>query len=285
MKFLTNDFEIIDGVLNIAPGTAYIRSQAFCGHDDIVKVVIPDGVGFMEDECFTECPELKEVCLPEGLINIGPAAFAECPQLCRINLPKSIKSIDCGAFFYCESLREITLPDGLESIGEYAFQNTGLESVSVPESVKSLDECAFFSCENLRKICVAGADTKLGTDCFGSNYKLIEGYVAGGYPENADFAAELLYTLLWCSCPQRHTEATSRRAISYIKSHEGLIMERILKADNTPAMTGLAQLGLLSSGTVNEALRQTLAAGQTELSALLLKAKNAVSNSEEEFEL
>ena len=282
---MTNDFEIIDGVLRIAHGTTYIRSQAFCGRDDIVKVIIPDGVGFMEDECFTECPELREVILPEGLINIGPAVFAECSQLSRINLPKSLKSIDCGAFFYCESLREIELPYGLESIGEYAFQNTGLESVSVPETVTSIDECAFFSCENLRKICVAGADTKLGTDCFGSNYKLVEGYVAGGYPENADFTAELLYTLLWCSCPQRHTDVTSQRAISYIKSHEGLIMERILKADNVPAMTGLAELGLLSSDTVNEALRQSLSDGQTELSALLLKAKNTAADSEEEFEL
>ena len=282
---MTNDFEIFDGVLRIAPGTAYIRSQQFCGQDDIVKVILPEGVGFMEDECFTECPELKEVCLPEGLINIGAAAFAECPQLSRVSLPKSLKTIDCGAFFGCEALREIELPHGLESIGEYAFQSTGLESVSVPETVQSIDECAFFSCENLRRISVAGAETKLGTDCFGSNYKLIEGYVAGGYPENADFAAELLYTLLWCSCPQRHGEKASQRATNYIKSHEGLIMERIVKADNVPAMTGLAQLGLLSSDTINEYLRQTLAAGQTELSALLLKAKNAVFNSEEEFTL
>ena len=282
---MTNDFEILDGVLRMAPGTAYIRSQAFCGRDDIVKVIIPDGVGFMEDECFTECPELREVCLPDGMVNIGPAAFAECAQLSRIRLPQSLKSIDCGAFFYCESLREIELPCGLESIGEYAFQNTGLESVSVPETVTNIDECAFFSCENLRKICVAGADTRLGTDCFGSNYQLVEGYVAGGYPQHADFTAELLYTLLWCSCPQRHTEETSRRAINYIKSHEGLLMERILKADNVPAMTGLAQLGLLSSETLNEALRQTLAAGKTELSALLLKAINLASDSEEEFAL
>ena len=282
---MTNDFELFDGVLSIAPGTAYIRSQAFCGRDDIVKVIIPDGVGFMEDECFTECSELVDVCLPEGIINIGGAAFAECPKLSKISIPKSVKTIDCGAFFFCEALREVELPHGLEIIGEYAFQNTGLESIFVPDSVTSIEECAFFSCENLRKISVASEKTKLGTDCFGSNYRLIEGYVAGGYPENADLAAELLYTLLWCSCPQMHGEKTSNRAINYIKSHEGLIMERIVKAENVPAMTGLAQLGLLSSDTINEYLRQTLASGQTELSALLLKAKNAVSNSEEEFEL
>lgn len=282
---MTNDYHLIDGVLSIEPGTAYIRSQQFCQRDDIVKLVIPDGVGFMEDECFTECPELREVYLPEGLVNIGAASFADCPKLSRVNIPKTVKTIDCGAFFSCEELREIEFPHGLESIGEYAFQGTGLETVSVPETVLSIEECAFFSCENLRKISVPGVNTSLGVDCFGSNYKLVEGYVAVGYPEKADFTAELLYTLLWCSCPQRHGEETSQRAKEYIKSHEGLVMERILKANNVPAMTGLAELGLLSSDTINEYLQQTLEARQTELSALLLKAKNAVSNSEEEFEL
>lgn len=282
---MTNDFELNDGVLSIAPGATYVRSQQFCGRDDIIKVIIPEGVGFMEEECFTECPELREVILPEGLINIGAAAFADCPKLESIDLPRSLKTIDCGAFFCCEALRNIDFPNGLESIGEYAFQSTGLECVYIPESVRRIEECAFFSCENLRKITVMSAETGLGVDCFGSNYKLVEGFVAGGYPENADFTAELLYTLLWCSCADRHGEAASKRAITYIESHEGLILERIVKAENVPAMTGLAKLGLLSPDTINEYLRQTLTAGQTELSALLLKAKNAVSNSEEEFEL
>ena len=282
---MTNDYELNDGVLSIAPDTAYIRSQQFCGRDDIFKLVITEGVGFMEEECFTECPELTEVFLPEGLINIGAAAFADCPKLERVNIPKSVKSIDCGAFFSCEALREIEFLSGLETIGEYAFQSTGLESVYIPETVSLIDECAFFSCENLRKICVPNAATELGVDCFGSNYKLVEGFVARGYPENADFTAELLYTLLWCSCPQKHGTEVSRRAEEYIKSHEQLLMERILKADNVPAMTGLSTLGLLSAATINEYIEQTLRAGQTELSALLLKAKTAVSNSEGDFEL
>jgi len=282
---LTDGFELIDGVLKIAPDISYIRSQQFCGREDIVKVIIPEGVGFMEEECFTECPELTEVSLPEGLINIGGAAFADCPKLCRINLPSTLKSVDCGAFFSCEALRELEFPHGLESIGEYAFQSTGLQQVILPETVTSIEECAFFSCEELRKIHVPNPDTELGIDCFGSNYKLIEGYVAKGYPDNADFTAELLYTLLWCSCPERHSAETSARAREYIKSHESLVMERILKANNIPAMTGLSTLGLLSSAAINECIGQTLLAGQTELSALLLKAKNTVSNSAEEFEL
>lgn len=282
---MINDYQLTDGVLTLPPGTTYIRSQQFCQRDDIVKVIIPAGVGFMEDECFTECTELTEVVLPEGLINIGPAAFAVCPKLRRINIPSTVKSIDSGAFIFCDELREIKLPEGLETVSEYAFQNTGLETVRVPENVKAVEECGFFSCENLRRADVLGKNTAIGTDAFGSNYKLIEGYIAPGYPEKTDSASELLYTLLWCSCPDRHSPATTRRAESFIRGNQTIVMERILKADNVPAMTGLAGRGLLSAEMINNCIQQTLLSGRTELTALLLKAKNAAESDEGEFEL
>ena len=280
-----NDYQLVDGVLTFCPGVTYVRSQQFCQREDIVKVIVPDGVGFMEDECFTECPNIEEVTLPEGLINIGPAAFAVCPKLRRINIPSTVRSIDSGAFIFCDELREIRLPDGLETVGEYAFQNTGLETVDVPAGVKSIDECSFFSCENLRRADVRGKNTAIGTDAFGSNYKLIEGYIAPGYPETTDSASELLYTLLWCSCPDRHSPAVTARAEAFVRKNEAIIMERILKADNIPAMTGLAGRGLLSANTIDLCVRETLLSGKTELTALLLKAKNAADTDEGEFEL
>lgn len=280
-----NDYQLTDGVLTLSPGTTYIRSQQFCQREDIRKVIIPEGVGFMEDECFTECQELEEVILPEGLINIGPAAFAVCPKLRKINIPSTVKSIDSGAFIFCDELREIELPDKLETVSEYAFQNTGLETVRVPASVKIIEECGFFSCENLRRADVLGENTAIGTDAFGSNYKLVEGYIAPGYPEKTDNAAELLYTLLWCSCPDRHSAVTTARAERFIRQNEAIIMERILKADNVPAMTGLAGRGLLSAEMINHCIQQTLLEGKTELTALLLKAKNAAESDEGEFEL
>lgn len=280
---MTNDYQITDGVLCIPPGISYIRSQQFCQRDDIEKIIVSDGLGFMEDECFCECANLREVILPRGLINIGPAAFAECPKLCRINIPQTVKSIDCGAFIFCEALREISLPQGLETIAEYAFQNSGLQRVQVPASVKTIGECGFFSCEQLIRADVLGEDTELLEDAFGSNYKLIEGYMAPGYPKHSDSAAELLYTLLWCSCPERHGAETSARAERFIRDNQAIIMEHILKADNIPAMTGLAPRGLLGAELIDEALKQTLPAGQRELTALLLQAKNAVQTQEEEF--
>lgn len=279
------DYTLTDGVLSVVPGTRYIRSQEFSEREDIRKVVIPAGVGFMEDECFTGCPNLEEVLLPEGLVNIGPAAFGDCTGLRTVHLPQSLRSIDSGAFLFCQSLKHIAFPDSLETIGEMAFQDSGLTEVSVPASVVKIEECAFFSCESLRRADVLGKETEIGRDTFGCNDLLTEGYIAPGYPMDSDAAAELLYTLLWCSCPTRHGETVSRRAQAYIRKNQQIIMERIQKMNNIPAMTGLAELGLLASETVASGLMEALKCGRTELSALLLKMQQKVSWDEEEFAL
>ncbi|MDO4816439.1 MAG: leucine-rich repeat domain-containing protein [Bacillota bacterium] len=282
---MTGDYKLSEGVLYIAPETQYIRSQIYCTKNDVKRIVIPEGVGFMEDECFAECGELESVSLPEGLINIGPAAFADCPKLREINIPSTVKSIDTGAFFACTELKSITLPKGLETVSEMAFQESGIESILIPESVKAVEASAFFSCENLRRADVLNKNAEIGQDAFGSSYFLVEGYIAPGYPACCDSAAELLYTLLWCSCPEKHGEAVCRRAEAFIRAKEELIMERVLKYNNIPALSGIAARGLLSPEIISTALQTALKEGQTEITALLLEAKNAAASDEEEFEL
>lgn len=282
---MINDFQLIDGVLTIAPGTTYIKSQQFSENPHIRKLFIPEGVGFLEDEAFAECPNLEEVILPEGLINISVAAFASCEALRSINIPTTVKSIEDGAFLFCTALQSIQLPYGLEEIAPLAFQGSGLVQISVPETVRTIGEEAFFECEDLCHADVLGRETRIGLNAFGSNYRLLSGYMAPGFPEESSHSAELLYSLLWCSCPERHTAETAARAEAFIRTREGLVMEWVLKTNNIAAMTGLCQRGLLSPGMIDASLKSSLNAGQTELSALLLQAKCSSTSMEEEFEL
>lgn len=282
---MTNDFQLIDGVLTLAPGTRYIKSQQFSENPEIRKIIVPDGVGFFEDEAFAECENLEEVELPEGLVNISVAAFASCVSLRKINIPSTVKSIEDGAFLFCASLQSLELPEGLEEISDLAFQESGLESIRIPASVRRIGEEAFFECESLRHADVLGENTRIGPNAFGSNDRLISGYIAPGYPEEQSGPAELLYSLLWCSCPERHKIETSLRAERFIRSQEELIMEWVLKTNNIPAMTGLVQRSLLSADCVERSLKKTLNSGQTELSALLLRSAKKSSSFEEEFEL
>ena len=62
-------------------------------------------------------------------------------------------------------------------------------------------------------------------------------------------------------------------------------MEHILRENNVPAMTALSRRALLSAEIIGESLEKTLLSGRTELTALLLQAKNAAETQEGEFEL
>lgn len=199
-------------------------------------------------------------------------AFAEDETLTEVVLPDYIEDIGEVAFYGCVNLRRIVLPEGLKVIREEAFGESGLTEVRIPERTELICEKAFFSCEELARIEVPSARTVIGPDAFGFCPKLLEGYAACGYPENANPPEELLFTLLWCSCPERHTEETSARAKAFIRKNENLIMERIFKSGNTAAMSGLARQHLLRPENISRYVETANANRQTELVVLLLDA-------------
>ena len=67
--------------------------------------------------------------------------------------------------------------------------------------------------------------------------------------------------------------------------NEALIMEKILKQNNTAALTGISNLKLLSRGSINRYVSMASDNGRTELTALLLAASDTSSNQEGEFDL
>lgn len=282
---MTEDFQITDGLLTFSENVHYLKSQMFAGRKDIRRVVMHRGIGFLEEEVFAECSNLEEVELPEGMINIGIADFTSCTALKSISVPASVRDIEEGAFLDCEALEKVTLHEGLERIADLAFQNCAIEEIRIPSSVKEIGEEAFFECPMLRKADVLGKDTRIMQDAFGSNYNLIEGYIAPGYPQENSAAAELLYTLLWASCPGRHDAETAARAERFIRENEKLIMERIFKYNNVPAMSGIAAEKLLLPENIDGYVKQSLELELPEITALLLSAKGNERNIEGEFEL
>ena len=255
----------------------------------------PEGERAVPLEYMAGREDLRELILPEGVEIVGAGAFAECESLCRVSLPRSIRIIESGAFMGCRALSELTFPEGLEEIGEGAFWGCGLRRVSLPRSVKSIGEHAFWENEELRRADVLNSEARLGKDVFGSCYHLREGYIAPGYPpedavDPSRFcraergAGELLYSLLWCSCPEKHTAEVTARAEAFIRKNQGLVMEWILRENNTAAMTAIADRQLLDADTVDGYVRAALENRQTELVALLLRAKGQ-RREKDEFDL
>ena len=210
--------------------------------------------------------------------------FAENEEITGVLLPEGIEDIGEVAFFGCTKLREIRLPESLRVIREEAFGESGLESIVIPEGVRRICEKAFFSCHDLRRIEVLPEDPVIEVDAFGDCPKLLEGYVACGYPQKTNPPEELLYTLLWCTCPERHRKETSERASAFVRNNEGLIMERILKFGNSAALSGIVRLGLLRSENIAGYVEQANRNRQTELVTLLLSAARTAA-SDDDFDL
>lgn len=256
------NFRLEGGVLEVFPGTEYLESEKFA-----------------------ENPEIRSVILPEGLKHVSVACFHACTELREVSLPSTLKSVDDGAFLLCENLHRILLPEGLEEISDLAFQESGLVQITVPASVKRIGEEAFFACPLLCEANVSGADTDIAVNAFGSNYSLIRGYIAPGFPAESCPGSELMYSLLWASCPDRHSEETSRRAEAFITANQSLVMERIFKYNNVPAMTGIAGRCLLNPAEIDGYVKQSARLGLTELTALLIRAKGSADTFDEEFAL
>ena len=60
-----------------------------------------------------------------------------------INLPNSIKTIEKYAFWANHSIKKINLNEGLEKIGDSAFKDTKITSITIPSSVKEIGNNAF----------------------------------------------------------------------------------------------------------------------------------------------
>lgn len=233
-----------------------------------------DGRLTLPESAFYENESLTSLSLPEGVEVIGAAAFAGCTSLTQIQLPSTLQEIGEGAFLGCISLRHLSLPEGLTTIGEMAFWNCGLEAVTIPQTVAHIGDNAFWDCPHLSQAHVLNPAARIGVHAFGNCPSLVAGYMAPGFPADDSPPAQLLYSLLWCTCPEKHMLPTSVRARQFIREKEVLIMEHVLKTNNVAAMTGLVSQQLLSPQQIDIYLRQSLESGLTEITALLLAAKS-----------
>ena len=69
-----------------------------------------------------------------------PASFWYMGSDNKLNLSLIKASMSLGAFARCKQLTEVILPESLTSIGEEAFAESGLRSVTIPN-----DNCTYYS--------------------------------------------------------------------------------------------------------------------------------------------
>ena len=151
-------------------GTVYrvtsIAHEAFWRSSGVTSVTIPGSVTSIDNNAFTECSGLTSITIPQSVTSIGYVAFAGCSGLTSINVASGNTVYDsrdnCNAIIETATNRLLVacintvIPNTVTTIGDYAFYNTAITSVTIPNSVTSIEGGAFMSCSALKSvICLA----------------------------------------------------------------------------------------------------------------------------------
>lgn len=163
----------------------------------IQSVVVPEGVRGIIDGVFASCYSLKNVTLPSSCTIIGDNAFMF-TSLRNIDLSKveyigksafagrtsnsvgytgnsltsiylsSCKKIGDSAFNQCTRLSSVLFNNNnvLTDIGNNAFQETNIRSITLPDSVVNIGDYVFHSSQNLTAVTIGNYIRTIGKNIF-----------------------------------------------------------------------------------------------------------------------
>lgn len=148
----------------IEDGISSICDYAFEGTTQLKGISIPESVTSIGESAF-ERSSLTRIGLHDGITYIGPSAF-EWSSLETITVPASVTELNFGVFRECGNLKSVALPEGLATIDGDAFTDcTALQSIIIPDSVTVM-EGAFLRCSALEQITLGKNVSFISKSCF-----------------------------------------------------------------------------------------------------------------------
>ncbi|MBQ9458880.1 MAG: leucine-rich repeat protein [Oscillospiraceae bacterium] len=91
--------------------------------------------------------DILEIVIGDGVTGIGGYAFKSCAALTHATIADSVKEIGDHAFESCPAFKKVTGAGGVESIGGNAFADCGLRSITLPACLKSLGTAVYNKCD------------------------------------------------------------------------------------------------------------------------------------------
>ncbi len=173
---------------------------SFKGGADIIDVLIPDGVYGIADCAFENSWNILSVTIPESVKIIENDAFRWCLRLTSIIVDESntiYSSVDGVLFnedktrlitFPCSRGGSYTIPDSVLEIGNSAFYECYLDTVTIGNNVRSIESWAFAWSGFSGVITIPESVTSIGEGVFSECYNLTTIRV----PENPPYAVGLL---------------------------------------------------------------------------------------------
>ena len=182
--------------LNIViPDSVTEIGEAAFLNSGIVAVTIPNTVTEIENGAFSGCTGLTDIKLPRNLKTLGGDAFYGCTGLTSVLIPKTVENthfyyngiyspfrecnnlqavkfedgmtrIPNSILCFCAAKLDIVIPSSVTEIGECAFLNSGLVTVTIPDTVTKIENGAFSGCTGLTDIKLPDSVVNIGTKIF-----------------------------------------------------------------------------------------------------------------------
>lgn len=177
-----------------------------CGFETLT---LPSNLAGMGSDAFANCKKLTKLVVEDNTVCTWLRGFSGCEMLSEVVLPDTLTGLNYRVFENCASLKSITLPDNLEYIDSYAFQNTGLESVTIPAGIRVYSN-VFEGCKQLESVTIEGALDNLGWHVFENCTALTSVTLKEGFDDVMNY--------MFAGCTSL-TSITLPNTVEYISSH------------------------------------------------------------------
>lgn len=150
-------------IFEIPSAIKYLSTDALSGVSTIVTLRIPTSVNVGASACFYNMPKLRaiETVAVSGVKNIEARdgmlysynALVACPpkySSTSVTIQASCDMIYANAFRNCKDIKVVIFGgNNVTDIGEQAFANSGITSITLPTSVKNIGDAICYGCSDL----------------------------------------------------------------------------------------------------------------------------------------
>ena len=117
---------------------------------------------------FANWNKFTTLTLPNTIKEIGYKAFEYCSEMTTLTIAEgsSLTTIGENAFYSCKKLESVSLPGTVTTMGQLAFGNTGLVTVTLGEGITEIPAHSFYASSKLKNINFPESCTKIGAHAF-----------------------------------------------------------------------------------------------------------------------
>jgi hypothetical protein len=168
-----------DGGLYFVPANVTtIGTGAFNFCFNLFNVFLSSNVTTIGSDAFQGCANLTSFLITDNVTNIQDGAFYNCPNLTVFGVSSNNTAYSSvGGVLYNANQTELVevpgkfsgsyaVPSGVTSIGDYAFADTNITSVTFPSSLTSIGTSSFYFCTNLTSLTIPASVTNISGNAF-----------------------------------------------------------------------------------------------------------------------